>query len=207
MPDEIEHSAQPDEPFLEINTDNEEGGGKPTLIFVITIVLIILLCGFFVFYKYRTDAQVTDKQQSLNNVLDQLHSSDNKSIETKADNVNSVIKIITSASKSKYSFNGFITELSKKITNDTKLNSLSISDIGLVSMDGSSSSYRSVADLAVALGSSTKLENVQITSLTRGSTPGNNQVNFSMTAQIKDWKSTSSSGNSSDLTPSVGGSL
>lgn len=188
MPEEIRRSAQAEEPFLEINTSEDQGGGTSTLVFITTIILVVLTTGFFVFYKYRTDSQVKDKQQALNNVLDQLNSSENKTLETKVDNLNSAVKIITTASKTKYSFKGFIDELTKKITNDTKLNSVSITDAGVVAFDGSSATFRSVADLALALKSSSKLKNVEIAGLTRSPEAGVSQVSFSMTAQIKDWK-------------------
>lgn len=196
MPEEFGHDAKADEPFLEINTSEEEGSGQSTLIFIISIILVVLVTGFLVFYKYKTDSQAADKQQALNNVLDQLHSTENKTIETKASDLNSSLRIITIASRSKYSFNGFINELVKKITNDTKLNSMSISDTGLVTMDGVSASYRSVADLAVALKSSAKLNNIEITGLNRGLEQGSSQVTFSMTAQITDWKADSSAATS-----------
>ena len=190
MPDEMESAARPNEPLLEINTEGDGGGGTSTVIFVLTIILLLLTNGFFVYYKFRLDSNVTDKTQALRTATDQLHSSNNKKIEAKADGVNSAIKIMTSASKTKYSFKTFMDELTKKITNDTKLNSMAISESGLVTVDGQSKSYRSVADLAVALKSSPKLSTVEISGLTQGS--GVNLINFSLTAQIKDWKAATS---------------
>jgi len=207
MPEEMRHSAQAEEPFLEINTSEEEGGGTPTLVFVVTIILLVLVTGFFVFYKTRTDSQVKDKQQALNGVLDQLNSTSNKTIETKADNLNSAVQIISTASKTKYSFKGFVDELTKKITNDTKLNSVAVTDTGVVTFDGISGSFRSVADLALALKSSPKLTNVEIIGLTRSTNSGEAQVAFSMSAEIKDWKVDSPSDSTTDTAPadSIGG--
>lgn len=207
MPQEIENGTRAQEPFLEINTSEQEGGGTSTLVFIVTIILLVLTTGFFVFYKTRTDSQSKDKQQALNSVLDQLHSTDNKAIETKAANLNSAVQIISTASKTKYSFKGFIDELTKKITNDTKLNSVSITDVGVVTFDGISGSFRSVADLALALESSSKLKNVEIIGLTRSSEEGATQVAFSMSAEIKDWKIESASDSTDSTTPadSIGG--
>lgn len=191
MPDGIEHSAQANEPLLEINTEGEGGNSPSSMIFIVTIILLVLMTGFFVFYKYRLDSSANDKTQALNSVLDQLHSTNNKKIEDRASSVNSAIQIMTTASKTKYSFKAFMDELSKKMTNDTKLNSMAITESGLVSMDGQSNSFRSVADLALALKSSPKLTNIEISGLSRGTDV--NTVNFSMTAQIKDWKAALSS--------------
>lgn len=191
MPDEMGNVARPNEPLLEINTEGEGGDGASTIVFILTIVLLLLVNGFFIYYKFSLDSSVSDKTQALGNVVDQLHSSNNKKIESKADSVNSAVKIMTTASKTKYSFKTFMDELTKKITNDTKLNSLAVSESGLVSVDGQSKSYRSVADLALALKSSPKLTAIEISGLTQGTEA--NLINFSLTAQIKDWKVASSS--------------
>ncbi|MCX6810197.1 MAG: PilN domain-containing protein [Candidatus Berkelbacteria bacterium] len=208
MPQEIENGTRTEEPFLEINTNEEEGGGPATFVFVISIILSVVITGFFIFYKYRTDSQVNDKQQALNSVLDQLHTPENMAIESKANDLNSSLRIINIASKTKYSFKGFMDELVKKITNDTKLNSLAISDAGFVTMDGRSSSYRSVADLAVALKSSSKLKDIEITGLTKGTESAKtSSVIFSMKAQIKDWDVASASSDSTSTSSSgTGGS-
>ncbi|MEI6144500.1 MAG: PilN domain-containing protein [Candidatus Berkelbacteria bacterium] len=204
MPGENEHGARVEEPFLEINTSEDESGGAANIIFVSSIILVILITGFFVFYKYRTDSEVKDKQQAFTSVMDQINSSENKAITVKAQNLNSALGILTVASKSKYSFKTFIDALKTKITKDTKLNSISISDAGLVSMDGVTTNFRSVADLAVSLNTSPKLKNVQIVGLTKSEDESSNFVGFSMTAEIKDW-SVASSTDSADATSSTGG--
>ena len=204
MPGENEHGARVEEPFLEINTSEDEGGGAANIVFVSSIILVILITGFFIFYKYRTDSEVKDKQQALTSVMDQINSSENKAITVKAQNLNSALGILTVASKSKYSFKTFIDALKTKITKDTKLNSISISDAGLVSMDGVTTNFRSVADLAVALGTSPKLKNVQIVGLTKSDDETSSLVGFSMTAEIKDWSAASSTDSSADSAGSAG---
>jgi len=187
MPDGANENIHTEEPFLEINTSEKNGSSLSSMIMTITLILIIVVTGFFVFYKFQTDSVAKDKEQSLLNVVTELKSAENLAVEKKVDNINSALGILTIASKSKYSFNEFIVELTKKITNDTRLNSLSISDSGVLAMDGVSSSYRNVADLAVSLESSEKLENVQISGLTE-TLEQDDKVSFSMTADIKDWK-------------------
>ncbi|MEI8060722.1 MAG: PilN domain-containing protein [Candidatus Berkelbacteria bacterium] len=204
MPGENEHGARVEEPFLEINTSEDEGGGAANIVFVSSIILVVLITGFFIFYKYRTDSEVKDKQQALNSVMDQINSSENKAITVKAQNLNSALGILTVASKSKYSFKTFIDALKTKITKDTKLNSISISDAGLVSMDGITTNFRSVADLAVALGASPKLKNVQIVGLTKSDDESSSLVGFSMTAEIKDWSTASSADSNTDSADSAG---
>jgi len=189
MPDEEVHK-EGTEPFLEINTP--QGGSRTAgMVFILTIISVILIVGFLVFYKYHTDSQATDKEQALQNLQTELNSKKNKKIEDQAAQVNSTVQILSTASKSKYLFKAFIDELVKKITNDTKLNNLSIDSSGKVTMDGQSGSYRSVADLALALKSGSKLKNIQITGLTQSTENGAAVVSFSMIADISDWKSAS----------------
>jgi len=187
MPDEEVHKAGA-EPFLEIDAP-ESGSRTARLIFILTIVLVILIVGFLVFYKYYTASQAADKKQALQNLQTEINSKKNKETQDRAAQVNSATQILSTASKSKYLFKAFVDELIKKITNDTKLNNLSIDSSGRVAMDGQSGSYRSVADLALALKSSNKLKNIQIMGLTQSNESGTVVVSFSMAAQISDWKS------------------
>jgi len=190
MPDE--ESQKPREPFLEMNTPGGKKSAGGTL-FTLVALFVILATGFLVFEKYHTASQAADKAGALQNLIDQLGNSKNKTVEDRANGINSALQILSTASKSKYLFRGFIDELVAKMTSDTKLNNLSIDDLGKVTMDGESGSYRSVADLAVALGSAKKLKDVQITGLSESSENGKTVVTFSMTGQISDWKTTATS--------------
>ncbi|MFA5158207.1 MAG: PilN domain-containing protein [Patescibacteria group bacterium] len=185
MPDSVQHDAPSEEPFLEMDT--EKGGNLSTTILVLLIVLVALVVGFFVFYKYSLVSKAEDKQNTLNSLIDEIQSSSKQEVRDKAAGIESAISILKTASKTKYSFKGFTDELTKKITNDVQIINLSIDEQGNVSLDGVSSSYRAVADLAVALESSDKIENVDIGGLSKGSDGGNEKVSFSMTAKISDW--------------------
>jgi len=185
MPDEGQKPAG-SEPFLEVGTS--ESGGKNSAIFVITIILAILFSGFLLFDKYYTNSQAADRSKTLANLLAEINSKKNQEIESKAENVTSSLSILSTAKGSKYLFRAFIDELTAKITNDSKLNNLSIDSEGRVTMDGQSGSYRSVADLALALESSKKLKNVSISGMSQAEENGEIVVTFSMSAEISDWK-------------------
>jgi hypothetical protein len=191
MPDDQDHRPQTPEPFLEINTSEGGSGGKSSIFFVLTIILVIVFTGFLVFYKYQTDSQAKDKLSAFENLQSEISSKKNSVIENKANQLNSAAKIISTASRSKYLFKALMDEISKKITNDSKLDNLTIDNVGNVTMDGKSGSYRSVADLAVALKSSKKLSDIQISGLSMSSDSGKNTVTFSISAKIKDWKGAS----------------
>lgn len=190
MPDEGPRQAK-DEPFLEVGTS--ESGGKSSGIFVITIMLSILFVGFLLFYKFYTNSVATDKEKTLTNLLAEIESKKNQEIENKADSVNFALSTLSTASSSRYLFRAFIDDLIAKITNDTKLNNLSIDSEGRVTMDGESGSYRSVADLALALESSKKLKDVSISGMSQAEENGKMIVIFSMSGQISDWKAAAKS--------------
>jgi len=204
MPDDRGFEAGDSEPLLEINTPNTGGGSKTSMIFVLIIVFVLLISGFLVFYKYFTFSQAADKQRSFDSLLTEIGNKKNAEIEDKANQLNSAVKIISTASKSKYLFKSFIDEMTTKITNDTKLDNLAIDNFGHITIDGQSGSYRSVADLAVALGTSKKLENVQIAGLATASESGTSIVSFSITADIKDWKDQASESAATDEEIGVG---
>lgn len=190
MPDEVRNAGH-EEPFLEIDTPGEHSGSY-TLSYILVIIVSVVVCGFLVYYKFHTDSLAADKSSSLDSFISTLESKNNSETEKKVNDINSAVRILSTEKKSKYLFKIFIDELKTKITNDIKLNNLSIDNQGTVVMDGESKSYRSVADLALALESSSKLSNIEITGLSLSTDEGNNQVNFSISANLVDWNSSSS---------------
>ncbi len=188
MPDEDQRA---NEPILEVGIS--EGGNKgASVLLVVSIIVTVLFTGFLVFWSYRLNSIAKDRAAALLSLQEELKSKQNTEIENKAASISSAVSILSTASKSKYLFRVFIDDLTKKITNDTKLNSLSIDDSGKVSIDGESASYRSVADLTVALQTSEKLKDISITGLSQSSSNDNEKsqgkVIFSISAKILDWK-------------------
>jgi hypothetical protein len=190
MPDEVRNAGH-EEPFLEIDTPGERSGSY-TLSYILVIIVSVVVCGFLVYYKFHTDSLAADKSSSLDSFISTLESKNNSETEKKVNDINSAIRILSTEKKSKYLFKIFIDELKKKITNDIKLNNLSIDSQGIVVMDGESNGYRSVADLALALESSSKLDNIEITGLSLSTDGESSQVNFSISANLVDWGSSSS---------------
>lgn len=213
MPDE-----QAQEPVLEIG-ETERGSGAASTFFVLTIIIAVLFVGFLIFWHYRLVSLNSNKQAAFAALQEQLNDKTNKEAKDQADSVTSAVQILSTAAKSKYLFRAFIDQLDSKITNDTKLNSLSIDNVGKVSLDGESASYRSVADLALALSTFDKLANVSISNLSQtasgsasGKTAAAGKVTFSISATIKDWKvqttaeqASSSTSAAGEAIPTVGG--
>ena len=189
MPDEVRNAGH-EEPFLEIDTPGERSSSY-ILSYILVIIVSVVVCGFLVYYKFHTDSLAADKSSSLDSFISTLESKNNSDTEKKVNDINSAIRILSTEKKSKYLFKIFIDELKTKITNDIKLNNLSIDNQGIVVMDGESKGYRSVADLALALESSSKLSDIEITGLSLSTDEGNNQVNFSISANLVDWGSSS----------------
>lgn len=200
MPDDVRESGH-EEPFLEIDTPGSKSGSY-TVGFVLVIIISLLACGFLVFYKYRTDSIAMDKQSTLESLTSTIGSKNNQETEKRVNDINSAIKILTTEKKSKFLFKQFIDDFKTKITNDTKLNNLSIDSQGVISMDGESISYRSVADLAVSLKSFSKIDGVEMSGLSRSTDENTSFVNFSITANLVDWD-TGSSDSGSELDTGV----
>jgi len=188
MPDEVRNPGH-EEPFLEIDTPGKSSG-LYSVGYILVIILSILVCGFFVYYKFHTDSVAADKQSTLESLISTIQSKNNIEIEKKVNDIDSAARILSAEKKSKYLFKLFIDELKIKITNDVKLNNLAIDSQGTVTMDGESKSYRAVADLALALESSSKIDNVEIAGLSLSADEDDgNQVTFSLTADLVDWDS------------------
>lgn len=186
MPDSVDEGARTNEPFLEMDTNADKGGSLSSTVLIVTVILVFLFVGFCVFYKYSLRSRANDRQAALDNLVTEINSQKNQAVEKKADSIKSAVSILRTASRSKYSFKGFMDELKKKITNDTKINNLSIDSNGLVTIDGQSKNYRSVADLAVSLESSDKIDDVEVSGLAQSS-DSSGLISFTITAKINNW--------------------
>ena len=187
MPDEVKKTDH-EESFLDIDTPDERSGSF-VLSYVLVIIVSVIACGFLIYYKFHTDSLAADKSATLQSLITTLESKNNAETEKKVNNINSAIKILSAEKKTKFLFKIFIDELKTKITNDVKLNNLSIDNQGVAVLDGESNNYRSVADLATSLESSSGITDVEINSLSLSPDDSEARVIFSITADLKDWGS------------------
>jgi Tfp pilus assembly protein PilN len=145
-------------------------------------VFSIVATLFFWWMNKNLTETLKEKDSEKATILQQIASQGDT--EKKANDFKLSVNQLKAAYAEKYSLSTFNTELYKKITNDVKITSLSVSADGTLSMSGTTASYRSVADLLVALKSWDTLESVDLLSTATNITSTKLETTFSLSAKI-----------------------
>lgn len=160
-------------------------------------VLAMSMTMFF-WWMNRTQAGLLeDRKSEKEAIVQQLNSPNNKDIEQRANAFKDSVTELKKAYGAKYSYGTFINSLYTKLTKDVKINNFSIGADETVTINGTTSSYRAVADLAVALKSWENLSSVELLSTSNSGEEGKAiETVFSISAKInkaKESKTASSS--------------
>ncbi len=160
---------------------------------------------FFWLMQNNNQTTLNDKKIEQSNVLSELARPSNKEIEKKANDFKSSVTQLSSAFKSRYSYGSFLPELYKKVNSDVKIMAISIANDGAVSLTGTTSSYRAIADQMLSLKSSAYLTDVDLASSSVSNDKGTGEFNFTISTKIVKEDKTSTS-NSETNTNTTGGS-
>lgn len=149
-----------------------------------TVAVFAIVATLFFWWMNRnlTDSlkvKVAEKDSIRQQILSQGDT------EKKANEFKQSVNQLKSAYAEKYDFTLFTTEFYKKLTNDVKLTNMAISADGTLSIAGKTKSYRSVADLMVAMKSWDTLTDVDLLSSAMNETEGGAvEAIFSISAKI-----------------------
>lgn len=179
-------------------SDKTAGGGeftefsdRPGFNFAIAIcwlvvVAAILVTLFFWFMDQNSASQLQDKTKKNSDILSQLSNPTYIDVETKANDFKASVNALSDAKKNHYSMSDFLKNLYTKVTNDVTLTSAAVTSDGNLNLAGTTSTYRLVADLMMALKSWDVLQNVDLTSVSNQTDEitGKLKTSFSITAKI-----------------------
>lgn len=149
-----------------------------------TVAVFAIVATLFFWWMNRnlTDSlkvKVAEKDSIRQQILSQGDT------EKKANEFKQSVNQLRAAYAEKYDFTLFTTEFYKKLTNDVKLTNMAISADGTLSIAGKTKSYRSVADLMVAMKSWDTLTDVDLLSSAMNETEGGAvEAIFSISAKI-----------------------
>lgn len=152
------------------NSEVIEFSDHPTFNFSLAIsylVALVAILGAVLFWWLNNDsvASLTAKNSEKSSIISEITSPTNIDVEKKASDFKSSVSALKSAEANKFEYSPFLTNLYTKITNDVTISGLSITSEGTVNLTGTAPTYRSVADLMMALKSWDTLSNVDLGSV------------------------------------------
>lgn len=163
-----------------------EGSGFDYSMFFVWVTVILAVGATVVFWVANGNVKsaIKERGSEKDSITAEINGKSYSSVEDKATGFKAAVTALKQAKNERYSYTEFLPEFYKKITNDVKLNSFSISETGELSMDGTTSSYRSVAELVLALKSWPTLTDIKLGSVSYVSSGNAASAAFSLTAKI-----------------------
>lgn len=171
----------------------------PVALTWIVAVFSVVATLFFWWMNRNLSTSLVEKNTEKDTILQQISSQGD--VEKKANDFKSAVSQLKAAYSEKFSMSTFNADFNKKITNDVKLTNLAVTAEGNLSISGTTKSYRSVADLMVALKDWDTLSNVELLSAATDVSEGAATTSFSISAKIDKTKQKSAQNtvSSSDL--------
>ncbi|MFA4996176.1 MAG: PilN domain-containing protein [Patescibacteria group bacterium] len=154
----------------------------PVALTWIVAVFSVVATLFFWWMNRNLSASLVEKNSEKDTVFQQISSQGD--IEKKATNFKSAVSQLKAAYSEKFSISTFNSDFNKKITNDVKLTNLAVTAEGNLSINGTTKSYRFVADLMVALKDWDTLTDVELLSAATDVSDGAATTSFSISAKI-----------------------
>lgn len=148
-------------------------------------ICAILITVFFWWQNRDTADAVLSKQDEKTKIIAEITSPTNIDVEKKAANFKSAVSALKAAKAEKFNNSKFLKDLSTKITTDVSIESMTLAEDGTLNLNGKTTSYRSVADLMLALKSWTSLSGVDLNSVSvQEDTNKKPYVVFAITAKL-----------------------
>lgn len=178
--------SMPASSHLDGGFDDRPGFNFSLLILSLTTLFAVLATLLLWWTNQDNKAQAEEQTKEKQAIISQITSANYTSVEKKAQDFAASVSALSAAAKERYSMTEFLSNISGKLTKDVTINNLSVSSEGTVSITGTTKSYRSIADFAVALKSWDKLTEVDLKSFSLQIPEDGSRVvaNFSATAKI-----------------------
>lgn len=155
---------------------------------------------FFWWLSKNAEDALVEKVADKDSIVAQISSPTYSKVEKEAADFKESVNQLKTAYKDKYTYSKFLPELYKHITKDVVLSNISISNDGTISISGKTKTYRSVADLVVALKSWDVLAQVDLLSTANTETEkGNIETTFSISMKLDKTKSLTTESNTTSM--------
>lgn len=200
-----------DDSKLKFNDDAMKFSDHPSFNFGLAILWVaaifsILGTLFLWWTNNDTKTSLKEKESQKSSIVSEMVSPTYTDVEKKASGFKSAVSALSAAAKERYSMDDFLKTFYTKITNDSTITSLSITQDGALNITGQTKSYRSVAELMVALSSWKVLSEVDLTSVSMATgDQAASGASFSISTKIDKTASLTGSTESTADTSSSGG--
>lgn len=131
----------------------------------LSTICAVLITVFFWWQSRNVAEAVVSKQTEKSSIIADITSPGNVEVEKKAANFKAAVNALKEAKSEKYSNSQFLKDMGTKVTTDVSIESMTLSVDGVVNLNGKTGTYRSVADLMLALKSWDSLSGVDLSSV------------------------------------------
>lgn len=177
-----------------------------SLIVWLSFVVAVLFLGFIWFSNASLKTTISEKQSEKNSADATLALAENQKVINDVTGLKNVISILSQVSTQQESKKKVLDNLYLYFTKDVHISTIALTSDGTASLDGTTASYRTVADFMLALKSYDKVSNLQLKSVsmsTAEDAPPNEKVTFSVSFKLDTTKEvTTASSTSSSATSS-----
>ncbi|OGD63149.1 hypothetical protein A2215_01665 [Candidatus Berkelbacteria bacterium RIFOXYA2_FULL_43_10] len=184
-------------------SDKKKMNPAPILVWT-GFALSVLFLVYLLVAKSGLSSTILDLETEKSEITSQLASPSYADTESQVMAASEAINTLAEVKDREISKKILLDEIYAHITNDVKIASIAVSSDGSIAIDGATGSYRSVADLMLALKSNERISDLKLASVAISDEEGvssKEKVTFSISGRIDFAKdiTTSSSDNTSDL--------
>jgi Tfp pilus assembly protein PilN len=184
-------------------SDKKKMNPAPILVWA-GFVLSVLFLIYLLVAKSGISSTISDMEIEKSDITSQLTSPSYADTEKQVMAASEAIDTLSEVKDKEISKKALLDEIYAHITNDAKIVSIAIGSDGNIAIDGATGSYRSVADLMIALKSCERLSDLKLASVAlsdEGGVSDKEKVTFSISGQIDFAKTvmTNSGDGTSDL--------
>lgn len=162
-----------------------------TILCWIAAAIAIASCVFLFLIKTSASQKLETKQSEYQTTLSAINSADLSTVEQKASSFKSSVSELVRADAARYKMSKFLPLFYQKINSNVTLSNIVLGSKGVMTIDGKTDTYKSVAQQSETLRSWTispgenVLKNVQIISVSNSNSAGGTSgVSFSITATL-----------------------
>ncbi|MFA5927229.1 MAG: PilN domain-containing protein [Patescibacteria group bacterium] len=157
-------AAKPPEMGEIIKFSDKESFDYSTIIIVFAVVISVVVTFMFWWTNRNLASAVISKQDEKDTIIQEITSPTYSQVEKRAADFKDAVTMLKDAASKRYAVNEFLPEFFKYITNDVQVSNLSFNSDNNITITGSTKSYRSIAELMMALQSWQVLSGVKLQS-------------------------------------------
>lgn len=170
-----------------ISVDKKSSSSVSVAILWITFAIVLLATVFLYLQSRSVQNAVLDKEATRDEIVSQLSSPSYLEVERQANGFKEAYNILAQVSGTQMPKKELLSELYLYFTKDITVRNLSLSAEGSLLMDGSTSSYRAVADFMTSLKSYSRVSDVSLGAVSISGEEGvaaNKAVSFSVSCKV-----------------------